>query len=213
MADEIKASYIAQDKVFLKYVKSHPDSYFALWKFVRLNGFGYEEIFDSIFNSFSKPLRNSETGKKLSRYLERERKIFIGAKFPKIAVVNMKGEKNNSLTFVKKFTLIDFWYSNCMPCIAQFEDLKKINEKYSSQFEVVGISTDKLTRRQDWLNAIKTNGLTWKQYWDLDGKEATSLAINAFPTNFLVNSEGKIIKKNIKPAQLEEFLRSSTTPQ
>ena len=212
IANEISESYKENDELLLKYVQTHPDSYFALWKLVRLNTFGYEDIFDSIFNAFSEALKNSQTGKMLATYLEREKRTSIGAKFPKIQLVNTQNKKSGSLLFGKKFTLIDFWYSNCRPCIAQFEDLNKINEKYSSQFEIVGISTDELKHKQDWLNVIKTKGLNWRQYWDCDGKEATKLSIRTFPTNFLVNADGEIIKKNIKPAQLEEFLRNNSVP-
>lgn len=211
--NEISNSYKENDELLLKYVQTHPDSYLALWKLVRLNIFGYEDVFHSIFNAFDKTLKNSQTGKMLLTYLERQKRISIGAKFPKIKVVDTQNKKNGSLLFGKKFTLIDFWYSSCLPCIAQFEDLKKINEKYSSQFEIVGISTDKFKYKQDWLNVIKTKELTWRQYWDCDGNEATKLQITTFPTNLLVNADGEIIKKNIKPAQLEEFLRNNIATQ
>ena len=91
IANELSNSYKEHDKLLLKYVQTHPHSYFALWKFVRLNNFGYEDIFDAIFNAFDRTLKNSQTGKMLLTYLEREKKISIGAKFPKITVLNNQG--------------------------------------------------------------------------------------------------------------------------
>ncbi len=111
------------------------------------------------------------------------------------------------LPLKKKYTLIDFWYSNCSPCIGQFADLKTIYEKYKGQgFEIIGISADKVKDKQNWQNIINKHQLIWPQYWDINGQETSKLSINTFPTNFLLDSEGKIIKKNIRPVELAEFL-------
>lgn len=63
-----------------------------------------------------------------------------------------------------------------------------------------------MAHKAGWQNAIVKDQITWPQFWDINGRESAKLSIVAFPTNFLLNSEGKIIKKNIRPAELDKFL-------
>ncbi|MDF9796090.1 peroxiredoxin [Catalinimonas alkaloidigena] len=106
-----------------------------------------------------------------------------------------------------QYTFVDFWYSNCSPCIAQFPHLRETHDKYREQgFEIVGISTDRIKYQEMWMKAIDRFQLSWPQYWDKDGKESAELAINRFPTNYLLESEGKIIAKDLQPVELEDFL-------
>ena len=132
----------------------------------------------------------------------------IGKEFPPIISIDIRDNKLDVATFLKsEYTLVDFWYSNCGPCIAQFPDLKQLYEKYKNKgFEIVGISTDKLKYKTEWQVAVKKYQLDWPQYWDTNGQEATRLSIRAFPTNFLLDGQGRIIKKNMSPVELKQFL-------
>lgn len=209
--NEITNGYKENDKNLLKYVTHHPDSYYALWKFIHLSQFGYESVFDSIYNNFSAGLKKSPTGKVLAENLSLEGKLGIGKQFPAISPINMLHQKFDlSLLTKNQYTLIDFWYSNCGPCIAQFDDLKTIYADYRKEgFEIIAVSTDQKKNKENWLKVIKEYQLLWPQYWDVDGMESTLLPVTVFPTNFLINNQGQIVKKNIKPAQLREFLKQN----
>jgi hypothetical protein len=43
-------------------------------------------------------------------------------------------------------------------------------------------------------------------YWDEDGKIAKFYNINTYPTHFLLDARGTIIKKNITLEELDQFL-------
>jgi len=58
----------------------------------------------------------------------------------------------------------------------------------------------------NWENVLNKYQLEWPQYWDQDQKQSSKLAINIFPTNFLLDKNGKIIAKNLMPNQLSYFL-------
>jgi thiol-disulfide isomerase/thioredoxin len=203
------AYYAESDQNLLKYVTAYPNSYLAFWKFIRLSSFsGHEKIFDSIFNQLSDSLKNTYAGRVLSKNLYIGGTLGMGKRFPSLICISDQGTNLDNTTFLNnQYTLIDFWYSNCGPCIAQFPTLKNLYEKYKgSGFEIVGVSTDKEKYKTDWQNAIKKYQLLWPQYWDINGVEATKMSINAFPTNFLLDKQGIIIRKNISPVELEEFL-------
>jgi len=88
--------------------------------------------------------------------------------------------------------------------------LNELYAKYRAQgFEIIGVSTDQEQHKKDWIDGIKKYKILWPQYWDMNGREATKLSILAFPTNYLLDHEGRIVMKNIKPEELAEFLKAN----
>jgi len=211
LSEEQQALYIAGDSTLLQYAEKNPNSKIAFWRFIRLLGWGYEPIFDSIYNAFSETLKNGYAGNFLNRKIQDSRQLSVGQLFPLFNCQNASNENLSSDVFLKnKFTLIDFWYSKCGPCRAQFNGLRNLYQQYSgSGFEIVGISVDRIKDQKEWEDVIVKEKLVWKQYWDKDGTESRRLSINAFPTNFLIDSTGKIIDKNISMEALGELLNSS----
>ncbi|MEY4935529.1 MAG: hypothetical protein RIS64_1888, partial [Bacteroidota bacterium] len=47
------------------------------------------------------------------------------------------------------------------------------------------------TSKKNWKNVIKNFNLPWQQYLDLNGIEAKKLSIVAYPSNFLLDEQGK----------------------
>lgn len=200
--------YTENDKILLNYAIKHPDSQMAFWKLISLMSWGYEPIFSSIYTAFSADLKNSYAGKMLAKRLTMGKLLSLNQKFPYLQCIDFNNQKLPMDIFSKaKFSLIDFWYSTCGPCRAQFNSLKRLYTKYNNKgFEIIGISTDKVEKRDEWEKAVTNERLVWKQYWDKNGKESGNLSINVFPTNFLIDNTGKIIAKNISLEKLELFL-------
>ncbi len=211
MTKELDILYKEHDKLLLNYAEKNPNSEIAFWTLARLMIFGYEPIFDSIYNSFSNELKNGYAGTVLNKNLEEGKLLSVGKQFPSMPCINSKNEKFSSAIFLKSnFTLVDFWYSGCGPCRAQFNSLKNLYNQFSNKgFEIVGLSVDRETDRKKWEDVIINDKLIWQQYWDIDGKDSRRLSINAFPTNFLIDNTGKIIAKNISLGELEEILSKS----
>ena len=76
-------------------------------------------------------------------------------------------------------------------------------------FEVMGISVDKKDDFKKWTSTIKKEDLKWPNYLDENGVNSASLAVNYFPFNFLLNSKGEIIKKNISMDELKSLLEKN----
>ena len=104
--------------------------------------------------------------------------------------------------------MIDFWFSYCKPCLAQFPKYKEIyNLNKVKGFEIIGISVDRKEDEANWLNTIKKYNLSWLQYLDKNEIVSQKLNIKSFPTNFLLDSNGVIVGKDFSPEDLENFLR------
>lgn len=96
----------------------------------------------------------------------RSRALSKGEEFPFMDLLDMNETRVTTKEFARnKYTLIDFWYSSCSPCIGQFPDLKNLYVKNAEKgFNIIGISTDGRKYKNDWLLAIKKYGLDWTHY-------------------------------------------------
>jgi peroxiredoxin len=192
-----------------EYVKTHPDSYVALWDLIgQLEG-GDAATFDPLYQAFSDKVRNSYPGRVLAEKLAAAKSIAIGRPFP---AATLPGPENQPISLSQvegrsRYTLIDFWFSHCGACIGQFPFLIKVYEKYRAKgFEMIGVSTDPEKAIKAWKAAIRQNHLPWQQCLDMGGKLAYRLSIVTYPTNFLVDEKGVIVKKNLNSVELDRFL-------
>ena len=193
----------------LAYIQQHPDSYVALWHLVKEMKNGYQPVLDSLYNAFSASLKNTPTGKTLAQRLGSSRITALGQIFPSLTLLNTSNQPI-SVTVApgSKYTLIDFWFSRCGPCLQEFPKLKELFSAYQDKgFRIVGISIDKPVDKKIWQQTIQEKDLVWPQYLDLSGKLTVGqLSINYFPSNFLLDEKGRIIRKNISPSDLNNFL-------
>ena len=148
--------------------------------------------------------------------IEQMRKLRPGAILPDITLPNIEGRPTSLFATLREVTLVDFWASWCKPCRAENPNVVAAYQKYRTKgFEVVGISLDK--DGDQWLAAIEADKLTWPHMSDIKGWQSAACPhynIKGIPANFLIDSEGKILAKNLRgPAlheKLEELLGSDS---
>ncbi|MEO6962480.1 MAG: TlpA disulfide reductase family protein [Puia sp.] len=207
--NEENALQLEKKRTLLNYTKKHPSSYVALWELIGQFEWEYEPIWDTVYARFSDSIKNTHTGKTLAARLYGARVTLPGSTFPGLPLLTVTNKPVSipDTATHNQYTLIDFWYSHCGPCISQFQDLKNIYAVYRPKgFDILGISVDKKDLIKDWKAAIKQYRLPWKQYLDLEGKEAHKLSITFTPTNFLLDDRGKVIARDMQPAELKLFL-------
>ena len=125
----------------------------------------------------------------------------------KLKSLENKALEFNIDTFKSKLVLVDFWFSNCGPCISQFPSLIEIYKKYKYEnFEIVSISSDRLEKYENLQRVSALNKLPWLNLWDENGVICDELSIRSFPTNLLINENGIIIRRNISTTELRELI-------
>lgn len=206
---EIRSVLNQKRAILFEYTKQHTTSYVAMWDLVQRMGNGYEPVFDSIYNALSPTLKSTYTGQRMAQRLKSSKVTAIGQSFP---ILNVMDSDNRPvsipITNGSKYTLIDFWFSHCGPCLSEFPKLKELYNSYQEKgFDIIGISIDRKADIEAWKKVISEKKLPWSQYLDLAGKlTVNDLSIQVFPSNFLLDGRKQIIKKNISPDELGKFL-------
>lgn len=196
-----------EENLLLNLSKKTPGSYVLFWKLVqKFETNGFKQSYFQAFNNLNSSVRKSSVGLIFSEELKIGSKIVVGSPFPELV---LKGEKVQS-SLGKSYTIIDFWFSHCRPCIEQMPKYREIYSKYKDKgFEIINISTDRTKDIGNWKKIINEKELNWVHYLDENGVKAAYYNVNKFPTNFLLDSSGKIIKKDIPLEDLEIFLNEN----
>ena len=107
---------------------------------------------------------------------------------------------DNSLFAGNAFTVVNFWFNGCKPCVEELDDLNALNEKVKAQGgEVIGINTETLDGNQQGIDAAKklleTTGASYRNIYFASGSEAGKFALNimAFPTTYVFDRDGNVV--------------------
>jgi peroxiredoxin len=135
--------------------------------------------------------------------------VSVGQIAPEFELNDTEGKLVKLSDFKGRYVLLDFWASWCAPCREENPNIVKQFEAFKDKgFTVLGVSLDE--QKSDWLKAIKDDRLNWPHVSELkrwDGKVTLQYRIEGIPASFLLDPKGKIVAKNLRGIELQNFLQ------
>lgn len=166
---------------------------------------------EKMLSHLTPAIANHTQTKELKDFIEQNKSnVDKGSIAPDFSAKTPEGDELALSDVIKKgkYTLIDFWAAWCAPCRMENPNLVKLYDKYHDKgLEIMGVSLDRT--EADWLGAIKKDKLTWHQVSNLqfwNDPIAKDYKIRAIPASFIVDSEGKVVAKDLRGQQLQNFM-------
>lgn len=139
------------------------------------------------------------------------KQLAIGQPAPQFDSFTVNNKKVSLVDYKGKYTLVDFWASWCAPCREENPNIVRLYHAYKAKgFDVLGVSLD--NNPGPWMRAIEDDKLAWTQVSDLQawGSPIVGLyRLKAIPTSYLLDPNGLILAKNLRGAELENFLKET----
>lgn len=168
---------------------------FSIWSPLRVTGrytFRPETPNDPNTAFFIIRLSDEEYEKRIASLPKpRESSNFqTGAKFSYFKTSDIDGNKLSSKNLKGKILVLNYWFINCPPCRMEIPELNKLTEQYKNDSSVVFVAVA-LDEKYDLKKFLKTS--PFKYTIVDDGRNvAREYNINSYPTNVIIDQEGKI---------------------
>jgi len=127
---------------------------------------------------------------------------------PESTFVLLDGSKNTTAALKGKVTLVNFWATSCVSCVAEMPQLAATYTKYQAR----GYDTVAVAMRYDppayVVNFAQTRQLPFKVAIDNTGAVAQAWGdVQLTPTSYLVNKRGEIVKRYVGAPNFAELHR------
>lgn len=162
--------------------------------------------FEKFYHQMAKIQKESFYGLKIRKLIGKRRLVTkqVGSKIPLFYMTNSFNEKTSIDTFLiqKKYVLLNFWATWCVPCRNSHPQLNLLYKKYVNDgFDIIAIA-DNDNDSSTWKNVISNDSIsTWQNI--LRGRNGektdfkTDLAklfnVDFYPTYILVDNFGLVL--------------------
>ncbi len=168
----------------------------------------YFSLYLDVADRFRKEWPANYYAKEFVQFVDKQKATAIGQPAPEISLPDPDGKIITLSSFKGKYVLVDFWAKWCGPCRQENPNVVKAYHQFKGKsFDILSVSLDKT--REDWVKAIKDDGLVWNHVSDLkyfNSKAAADYNINGIPFSILVDPQGIIVAKNLRGSNLQKKL-------
>lgn len=203
--DQLEPFNAKRDKIDLDFISRNPDSYYAAYMLsYKISGLKLAEA-QKYYEAFSPSVKASSYGKKMLKEVQNLQSGSPGSAAMIFAKKDINGQDLNLADFKgKKYVLIDFWASWCVPCRKGNPHLLSLYSKYKDKgLEIVGVADDD-SALAAWKRAVEQDKIgVWKHVlrglkrtptgFDRSEDISEGYGIHSLPTKILIDKNGMIV--------------------
>lgn len=200
---ELEALDAKQNEMKKEFIKNNPSSFVTPTVLNELSYSLEADEMEGLIGGLDTTLNKVQTVVGMKERLVQLKSVSIGQKAPDFTLNDVDGNPvslYSKLGGDTKLLLLDFWAAWCGPCRQENPNVVRVWNEYNKKgFDVFGVSLDRT--KEDWVKAIADDQLTWThvsdlKYWDC--APAKQYAVNAIPSNYLLDGNGVIIGHNLR---------------
>lgn len=117
---------------------------------------------------------------------------------PDFTLTDQFGESHTLSDYQGKIVFLNFWATWCSPCKSEMPDIQALYEAHGGNAEdlvVLGVAQPGVGREgssEDIADFLAEGGYTYPVVMDEDGSVFAQYGIRAFPTTFMISSDGTV---------------------
>ena len=135
---------------------------------------------------------------------------------PDFTLTDQFGESHTLSDYQGKIVFLNFWATWCSPCKSEMPDIQALYEAHGGNAEdlvVLGVAQPGVGREgssEDLADFLAEGGYTYPVVMDEDGSVFAQYGIRAFPTTFMISSDGTVygyVEGAISAEIMEDIVR------
>lgn len=135
---------------------------------------------------------------------EKVKPLAEGKQAPDWTLTTTTGDTVRLSDFRGKVVLLDFFFKSCAPCCAAMPWLQRLHEKYEERgLVMVGIDPFDASQKEVVASFMSLHGINYTVVF-ADREVTKAYGVNSYPTLFLIDRTGKIVKVQLGYLQQRE---------